>query len=304
LRIAAVGVACSIAVFLLGRLAEIAVLGGDEAGSRARVQSSVRASFDSMARELRLMALGLADPDTVVAASEGDPLASRRLFAAADGALAQAQGADYALTAYATDGRPLAWDGRPSELPVDRVQGEEAWFFARGALGLRLVYVTPVMTVGGEPVGAIAAERSLDQAMAPPTDPDVLRYRTRVAPVSIELRFEGARTRPDATAFEVLAPSGARLLTPSMPVTLPRRAVDGSVPPDRLPWSHLPSRSRCCVVPCSTGAAASSGQPRMERLRFSSQAPSCSVVLCCGSHHPPTGPTHRCFRVLSTRRRY
>ena len=162
------------------------------------------------------MALGLADPDTVAAASEGDPLASRRLFAAADGALAQAQGADYALTAYATDGRPLAWDGRPSELPVDRVQGEEAWFFARGALGLRLVYVTPVMTAGGEPVGAIAAERSLDQAMAPPTDPDVLRYRTRVAPVSIELRFEGARTRPDATAFEVLAPSGARLLTASI----------------------------------------------------------------------------------------
>ena len=131
---------------MLGRIAEIAVLGSDESAARARVQANVRASFDAMARELRLMALGLADPQTVAAAADGDPLASRRLFAAADAALAQAQGADYALTAYAIDGRPLAWDGRPSELPLDRVEGEEAWFFTRSALGLRLVYVAPVAT--------------------------------------------------------------------------------------------------------------------------------------------------------------
>ena len=170
LLLAVVGVGCAFAVFLLGRVAEIAVLGSDESAARDRVQASVRTSFDTMARALRLMALGLADPDTVASAADGDLLASRRLFAAADAALAQAQDADYALTAYGTDGRPLAWDGRPSELPADRLQGDEAWFFARGALGLRLVYVTPVMTAGGERVGAIAAERSLDQAMAPSAD--------------------------------------------------------------------------------------------------------------------------------------
>ena len=211
-----VGVGCAFAVFLLGRVAEIAVLGFDESAARDRVQVSVRTSFDTMARALRLMGLGLADPDTVASAQNGDLVASRRLFAAADAALAQAQDADYALTAYGPDGQPLAWDGRPSELPADRLQGDEAWFFARGALGLRLVYVTPVMTAGGERVGAIAAERSLDQAMAPSADPDAFRYRTRVAPVSIELRFEGARTRPDASAFDVQAPSGGRLLTASI----------------------------------------------------------------------------------------
>jgi len=216
LRTAAVGVGCSLVVFLTGRVAEIAVLGSDESASRIRVQASVRASFDSMARALRLMALGLADPDTVAAASDGDLIASGRLFAGADAALEQAQDADYALTAYATDGRPLAWNGRPSELPPDRLQGDEAWFFTRGALGLRLVYVTPVMTATGERIGAVAAERSLDQPMAPPADADVFRYRTRVAPVSIELRFEGARTSPDASAFAVQAPSGGRLLTASI----------------------------------------------------------------------------------------
>ena len=216
LQIAAIGAGCALVVFLLGRIAEIVVLGSDESDARARVQADVRASFDGMARELRLMALGLADPQTVATAASGDPLASRRLFAAADAALAQAQGTDYALTAYAIDGRPLAWDGRPSELPLDRVQGEEAWFFARGALGLRLVYVTPVQTSAGERVGAVAAERSLDQAMAPPADAEVFRYRTRIAPVSIELRFEGARTQPDASAFDVEAPFGGKLLTASI----------------------------------------------------------------------------------------
>jgi signal transduction histidine kinase len=176
------------------------------------VEQTVRTSFDTMARDLRLMALGLADPGSVASAAEGDLTAARRLFAAADAALTEAQDADYALTAYAADGRPLAWDGRPSELPADRMLGDEAWFFTRSALGLRLVYVTPVMGDGIR-VGTIAAERSLGPAITPPTDADVLRYETRIAPVSIELRFEGASTRASTSTFEVQAPSGGRLLT-------------------------------------------------------------------------------------------
>ncbi|MGH9254723.1 MAG: ATP-binding protein [Vicinamibacterales bacterium] len=216
LRVAGVGVVCALVVLLSGRVAEIVVLGSNESASRARVETGVRASFDGMARALRLMALGLADPNTVAAAADGDLLASRRLFAASSTALAQALDADYAITAYASDGRPLAWDGRASELPPDRLQGDEAWFFTRSALGLRLVYVAPVTASSGERIGAVAAERSLDPTITSPASADLFRYDTRVAPVSIELRFEGARTRPDASAFEVQAPSGAPLLTASL----------------------------------------------------------------------------------------
>ncbi len=212
-RIALAGAGCALLVFLAGRMLERATLGGSAEDSRARVETDVRASFDSMSRALRLMAGGMADPVSLVEAAGGDVTASRRLFAAAAAALSQEDEVEFAVTAYALDGRPLAWGGRPSELPDDRLQGDEAWFFARGALGLRLVYVTPVVT-GGRRVGTIAAERSLAPANANrPSDVDVFRFESRIAPVSIELSFEGARTRPDAWSFDVTAPSGRRLLT-------------------------------------------------------------------------------------------
>src|SRR6185436_13417860 len=111
------------------------------------------------------------------------------------------------------DGRPLAWAGRPSELPGDRLEGDEAWFFARGALGLRLVYVAPV-AANARRVGTIVAERSL----APPPSnraagDDTFRFDSRIAPVSIELSFEGANTRPDESTFNVTAPDGRQLFT-------------------------------------------------------------------------------------------
>jgi len=221
LRIAGAGAGCALIVLALGRLAERLVLGAGEAAARARAEAEVRASFDTISRTLRLMALGMADADSVVAAAQDDVTAARRLFAAAGAALTQGDAADVAVTAYAANGRPLAWDGRPSELPADRLQGEEAWFFAQGALGLRLVYVTPVMTAGGQRVGTIAAERSLGPANDPRrsavsdanSGADAFRYDSRIAPVSIELRFEAGRTAPDASAFEVTTPSGAHLFT-------------------------------------------------------------------------------------------
>ena len=212
-RIAVAGLGCALLLYLGGRLLERATLGGNDIEARTRVEAEVRASFDAMSRALRLMARGMADPASVVEATGGNATAARRLFAAADAALSQSDEAEFAVTAYAADGRPLAWGGRPSDLPDDRLQGDEAWFFARGALGLRLVYVAPV-AANGRRVGTIAAERSL----APPatsraTDVDAFTFDSRIAPVSIELSFEGARTRPDVSTFAVAAPDGKPLLT-------------------------------------------------------------------------------------------
>ena len=73
-----------------------------------------------------------------------DENAARKLFDAAQAAaVAQTSDVELAVTAYAPGGRPLAWAGRPSELPKDRLEGDEAWFIAQGALGLRLVYAMP-----------------------------------------------------------------------------------------------------------------------------------------------------------------
>ena len=66
----------------------------------------------------------------------------------------------FAVTAYRPSGTPLAWSGVPSEIEVDRIAGPETFFVAHGPLGLRLIYIKPVLDpVSGHRVGVIAAER-------------------------------------------------------------------------------------------------------------------------------------------------
>lgn len=216
----AAGVAGAIVVLALGSLLERVTLGPNDAAARARTVSEVRTSFDAMARGLRLMASGIADADAVVAAAQDDVTAASRLFVAAATAIAQGDGADVAVTAYDTNGEPIAWDGRPSELPTERLLGEEAWFFTQGALGLRLVYVTPVIAADGRRVGSVAAERSISLTAASQSgnDADPFQYDARTASVAIDLSFEAGRTVPDPTAFEVVDPSGDRLFAASVDV--------------------------------------------------------------------------------------
>ena len=213
LTIAAGGLVGAALVLAGGFIGERIVLGADEGAARERVEAEVRATFDTMASALQAMARPLADSDLLVAAVAEDLAAQRSLFDAAEAALAGAgagaQLDDFAITVHATDGAPIAWSGRPSELPADRLQGTETWFFAQGALGLRLVYLLPVTTAAGARVGVVSAERAFTA-----TTPFV--FPTRFTQVSLELNFEGARTRPDATAFEVAAPAGGRLLTASV----------------------------------------------------------------------------------------
>ena len=201
-RIAAAGLLCAVVVFVSGRLLEWVRLGRDDEAARARVEANVREDLDAMSRELRDAAADMADPDALLAASAGDTAAARRLFDAAAAVLTREDEGELAVTAHTAEGTPLAWAGRPSELPADRLAGDEAWFFAPGALGLRLVYVTPVTDAAERRVGAIAAERAIGTS-----------FPTPIAPVSIDLPFEGGRTIPDASTFHVTAPSGQPLLT-------------------------------------------------------------------------------------------
>ena len=223
-RIVLAGAACALLVLAGGWLSERAVFGSNAGAARTRTEAEVRSAFDAMARELRLLALGIADPDSVVAAARNDVTAARRLFAASEAAVAD-EGA-VALTVYDSNGRPLAWDGRPSELPPDRLQGDEAWFLAQGALGLRLVYVAPVMTATAQRVGTVASERSLSSPTTSRAEADAFTYESRLAPVSIELRFEAARTTPAEGTFDVATPSGSRLFTATLAAADLARARD------------------------------------------------------------------------------
>lgn len=199
-----------------------AVFGRDDTQARARVEADVRSTFDAMARRLRDMANAVADPALVRQAADDDTSAAHQLLTRAAEIVATDSPSDAALTVYGADGTPVAWAGRPSELLADRLQGREAWFPTPVAQGLRLVYVQPV-TSNGMRVGTIAVERPLplagstsDTSSLQGNEDDSYRVPTTLAPVSIQLPFEGAPAAGDSVTFDVQAPSGERLLTASV----------------------------------------------------------------------------------------
>ena len=196
-RTALVGVVCAGVLLAGGRLAERIVLGPDDAAAR------VRASFDGLAQELRDVARASSFPDLLDATLDGDVLAARRLFDAAAAALASSADSELGVTVFDLDGRPLAWAGRPSDLPTDRLMGDEDWFLTRATRGVRLVYVAPV-TVGDPAtrIGAIAAER----AIVTEADGAASRYASRLATVSFTLPTDAPLAAADAQAFDVTAP--------------------------------------------------------------------------------------------------
>ena len=221
--IASVGLICALLVLAGGWGLRRAVFGRDEGQARTRVEAEVRSTFDAMSRQLRDMAAGVADPALVRLAADDDTAAAHRLLTRAAEVVASSGPAGAALTVYGSDGTPIAWAGRPSELAADRLQGREAWFPAPVAQGLRLVYVQPLASDGAR-VGTIAVERplpSLEDAATETsglqgTDADAFRIPTTLAPVSIQLPFEGAPPADDAATFDVPAPNGASLLTASV----------------------------------------------------------------------------------------
>jgi signal transduction histidine kinase len=215
-RIALTGMVCVLAVLVAGRITERLVLGQDDAAVRARVERDVREAFGAMSRGLREVARSVADAGTLVAASSDDENAARRLFDAAQAAaVAQTSDVELAVTAYAPGGRPLAWAGRPSELPKDRLEGDEAWFIAQGALGLRLVYAMPVNDAAGNRVGTIAAEQSIrpPSSSGASTRADQFQFPGEIVPVSLELAFEDVRATPDPDRIDITGPNARHLVT-------------------------------------------------------------------------------------------
>jgi signal transduction histidine kinase len=216
IRLALTGLVCVLAVMAIGRISERVVMGPDEASARQRIDSDVRGAFGVMSRGLQAIARGVADPPALVAAARDDEGAARKLFDAAQAAaVAHTSDVELAVTAYSIAGAPLAWAGRPSEVPKDRLEGDEAWFIAQGALGLRLVYAMPVNDATDTRVGTIAAEQSIRPPNPSSTtaSADQFQFPGQLTPVSLELAFEEVRATLDPDRIDIVGPNGRHLVT-------------------------------------------------------------------------------------------
>jgi signal transduction histidine kinase len=238
LRIAVAGVGCAVLVAAGGTTWQWLVLGADGGAARQRAETEVRAAFEEMAARLRQMGNAVADPAAVSAAADEDAAAARRLFTAADAAVAGGDGASTALTVYDSEGAPLAWAGRTSNLPREQLLGGDAWFFAPVRVGLRLIHTRPI-DADGRRVGVVATERLLTAPGAIGDEEGPFFFETRFGPVALEVPSSAGASAGDDGAFDIAAPSGERLLT--------ARIADEDLSRTRERWTRA-TRSVALIV--------------------------------------------------------
>jgi signal transduction histidine kinase len=197
-------------------LIERARLGRDNDEAAAKIAVEVRGDFATMTKSLQQVAESVAARGPSGTSASTDSRSLRQLFDAAAVAVAVPGDEGIAVTVFTQYGVPLAWAGRPSELPPSRINGPASLFVAPGLLGPRLVLVRPVVdSASGKSVrvSTIVAERVLplsSDARDPSAGTFVLE--TAIAPVVLRTRYEGAGDARDQAGFIIEGLEGVPLL--------------------------------------------------------------------------------------------
>jgi len=179
-------------VYLGGRALEQRRFGADEAAARARVATAVESTVRQIESRLQAIVDRTApDLEDLQLAAQGEPAAERRLFDALATATLGAPG-DVAATLHGVSPLPLAWTGRPVELPDVRVLGADAVFLAPDAQGLRIVRVHPLFAAGDPPrrAGALVLQAPLARADQAGQTGDYI-LPTGLVGVTVRPQFEG-----------------------------------------------------------------------------------------------------------------
>ena len=187
-QIVAVGLLAALAVGSAGHFLMRARLGTSDAEAIQRIELELTRRFldtsDALAeRTARLIGL----PQSIVAAV-AEPASARTLFEILSVNLAPDPTGQAGLTVYAANGAPVAWAGRVTDLPRDRIDDGNSQFVALDALGPRLVRVD-AMTDPARPSTRLATVVA-EELVAQRTDvasfkSDTFRVATSVAEVSV-----------------------------------------------------------------------------------------------------------------------
>ncbi|MEO5823898.1 MAG: ATP-binding protein [Vicinamibacteraceae bacterium] len=220
-RLIVAGLLLAAGITAAGRLL-IAWQLGDDAVIRAGLEHDARRHVANLIGDLQRLAATLARRPEVRAGLLDEQESPRRLFEALDATLPQASDGP-ALTIYGATGRTLAWAGRPSQLPRERVVDGANLFVAYAALGLRLVAVEPIAesATKARRLGTVAAEARLSV-------PDASRQgetyvvETAYGPVTFRRSF--VDRDPVANGFVIDGPNGAPLLEATIAPDAPAAA--------------------------------------------------------------------------------
>ncbi len=173
-----------------GWLIERSRLGTTDEAAVRRIQQELGRRFTDTADALGARAARIrANPDAIAGASR-DPAALRELFQSLAAELNPDLTRSAGLTVFVTRGTPLAWAGRVSDIPRDRLEGPRSLFVLLGPLGPRLVRVEPLpdpARPAGPPLAVVVAEQLVVERtdVASPAS-DTFRLPTSV--VDVDLR--------------------------------------------------------------------------------------------------------------------
>ena len=230
-RVLAWSAVCALAVGVVGIAGEQLRFGRDLDASRDRIAADIQRQFNRLTTDLDgAIERVRAHPSLAAAVTTSETTAVRELFealSAAEGLLDQTAAA---LTVYGMDGRAVAWAGRPSPLPPERITGPEALFLAPSVAGARLTRVSPVLDAAdpARRLGTIVAEAPLSPSPVS-TRSEAFVLPTYVIPVPLRLTFDSGPTIPD-TAIVIRDPSGLPLAR----VDVPQEDVERA----REQWRH------------------------------------------------------------------
>jgi signal transduction histidine kinase len=215
-RIVRVGVIAAIAAGLAGWALERTRLGASDEAALRRVEGELRARFDATAATLGSMAARVAADPAAAQPGPRDQAALRRVFDTAASVVPAEDTGRAGVSLYEGAGQPVAWAGRVSDLPKERVLGPATLLIAPGALGPRVIRIEPVVS-NGVRVATVVAEQTLGDVQGTPGVSDTFVVPTSLFPVTLRARAGASPAAPqDALSFVVRAPDGGFVLEASV----------------------------------------------------------------------------------------
>src|SRR5438067_2840900 len=214
-RLARAGLVAALVVGVAGIALERARFGRSDADAVRRIESELRRRLDASAASLAATAARVAQERDAIRDAPRDTAAARRLFDVADVALPDEEAGHTGVTIFDGAGVPIAWSGRVSEFPKDRLVGTSL-FVAPGAVGLRLVHVEPVTLPADRTpavrLGTVVVEQVLGSPRAAPAAAsDTAVIATSIAQVSLRAHGDSGGT-VGPYSFTIPSPAGGALL--------------------------------------------------------------------------------------------
>jgi signal transduction histidine kinase len=219
-RVSIAGCVAAVLALLIASAVEWVRFGSSDAAAAARVEQEVRGAFTEMTGDVERVAHDVAG-NASVARAMASGLDSeeevRTLFDAAAHARASEREdvAVVAVTIYNARGVARGWAGRASDLPSER-SSTAPLFVAPSPLGLRLVYLEPIVSSTAERagLGSVVVEHVLTPARTGSMLLTTSEYvmPTSRAPVRLRLPDSRAAADPSVAAFAVTAADGTRLV--------------------------------------------------------------------------------------------